>query len=382
MALERAWLMQPRSVEPISRRNEFLLAARHELSMNAYEQVGLRQIAARGGMDTAKLMREFGSKEQLLTAVLDDLLETAPVRMPATWTNDFAAELAGLAPVDQTEPFRILAYSAPSPNVEAEVRSRVPALLERIEAAVEPGPQRSVRALMAASLTFGVIITKDVIGLEPPGGGKICAPLVAKLLNSLHRAPAQPGSISQLLAENAEARPFGVAETKSAILKAADAAFSLLGYEHASVRRIASDAQVDPALVIRYFGSKEALFEEVLHLHFAPPPAPDSDFATASIALEEPGAGPTRLDITLRSAASPVARKIIKRDLEERFTSVFADPTAGEKAEARALMRSALFLGASFCNCLLRPCSLQTNRTEAREQLTALFRMARTGKAG
>ena len=32
------------------------------------------------------------------------------------------------------------------------------------------------------------------------------------------------------------------------------------GYERATVRDIAASASIDPALVIRYFGSKEALF--------------------------------------------------------------------------------------------------------------------------
>ena len=48
--------------------------------------------------------------------------------------------------------------------------------------------------------------------------------------------------------------------TKAAILKAAQQLFADQGYERATVRDIAARAAIDPAMVIRYFGSKEALF--------------------------------------------------------------------------------------------------------------------------
>src|SRR4051794_21800404 len=50
--------------------------------------------------------------------------------------------------------------------------------------------------------------------------------------------------------------------TKARILDAARQLFSREGYELATVRAIAAAAQTDPALVIRYFGSKEGLFAE------------------------------------------------------------------------------------------------------------------------
>ena len=48
--------------------------------------------------------------------------------------------------------------------------------------------------------------------------------------------------------------------TKAAILKAAQELFADQGYERATVRDIAARAAIDPAMVIRYFGSKEGLF--------------------------------------------------------------------------------------------------------------------------
>jgi AcrR family transcriptional regulator len=52
-------------------------------------------------------------------------------------------------------------------------------------------------------------------------------------------------------------------ETRIRLFEAACERFRSQGYESTTVRQIATDADVDPALVIRYFGSKEALWAEV-----------------------------------------------------------------------------------------------------------------------
>lgn len=48
--------------------------------------------------------------------------------------------------------------------------------------------------------------------------------------------------------------------TRAAILAAARERFAADGYEAATIRAIASDAGADPALVMRYYGSKDQLF--------------------------------------------------------------------------------------------------------------------------
>ena len=372
----------PRSTtRPTAARDDLLLAARYELANGAYEQVGLRQVAARAGIDTAKLVREFGSKEQLLIEVMDAVLPGSSMRLAPTWVDDFAGELTGAARPDLTEPFRILAFSAPSPAVEGIVRARVHALLGPLEGALDGGEARGVRAALAAAVIFGVILSRDVIGLEPPGGRQICAPFVVELLSSLRSSGAERKPRGGPPAAPAEPRPFGVAETKAAILEAADRAFSELGYEHASVRRIAADAGIDPALIVRYFGSKEELFQEVLRLHFAGPARPDVALSTALAALADLKDGGAPLDITLRSAPSPIARKILKQDIETRFLSRLAEYGDDDKADVRALTHSAVFMGASFCHSILRVPALHESRGEALERLTALLTLTWTTKA-
>ncbi|MEN8655837.1 TetR family transcriptional regulator [Streptomyces sp. 21So2-11] len=48
--------------------------------------------------------------------------------------------------------------------------------------------------------------------------------------------------------------------TKAAILEAARERFAADGYERATIRAIAHDADIDPSMVMRYFGNKEGLF--------------------------------------------------------------------------------------------------------------------------
>ena len=48
--------------------------------------------------------------------------------------------------------------------------------------------------------------------------------------------------------------------TRAAILAAAREQFAAHGYQAATIRAIAAVAQIDPALVMRYYGNKEGLF--------------------------------------------------------------------------------------------------------------------------
>jgi AcrR family transcriptional regulator len=55
-------------------------------------------------------------------------------------------------------------------------------------------------------------------------------------------------------------RPRRSDATRAAILDAARERFAADGYERATIRAIAADARIDPAMVMRYYGSKEKLF--------------------------------------------------------------------------------------------------------------------------
>lgn len=58
----------------------------------------------------------------------------------------------------------------------------------------------------------------------------------------------------------------GTPDTREEILAVARRRFATYGYDATSLRGIAADAQVDPALLIHYFGTKEGLFTEATGL--------------------------------------------------------------------------------------------------------------------
>lgn len=60
-----------------------------------------------------------------------------------------------------------------------------------------------------------------------------------------------------------DAKPTKSDRTRAKIEAAARALFKEQGYDRTTVREIAAEAEIDPAMVIRYFGSKDELFELV-----------------------------------------------------------------------------------------------------------------------
>jgi AcrR family transcriptional regulator len=62
----------------------------------------------------------------------------------------------------------------------------------------------------------------------------------------------------------------GPSRSRDDILRAARTAFAARGYDAVSIRAIARDAHVDPALIHRFFGSKESVFVAAMQLPVTP----------------------------------------------------------------------------------------------------------------
>ena len=71
-------------------------------------------------------------------------------------------------------------------------------------------------------------------------------------------------------AKRGPGRPADGGDRRAAILSAAREQFAATGYAAASVRGIARQAGVDPALVHHYFGTKEQVFVAAMQLPFQP----------------------------------------------------------------------------------------------------------------
>lgn len=65
--------------------------------------------------------------------------------------------------------------------------------------------------------------------------------------------------------------------TRSTILEAARQIFAKEGYERTTIREIAAAASIDPAMVIRYFHSKEELFGRIAEFDLRLPNPSDID---------------------------------------------------------------------------------------------------------
>ncbi len=137
------------------------------------------------------------------------------------------------------------------------------------------------------------------------------------------------------------------------ILAAARAEFAARGYEKTSVRGIAKAADVDPALVHHYYGTKEQVFAAAVEMSFAP--ALNAPEAVLEGGLDGVGERLTRfvfgvwenpvtrepLLAIVRSAltndvAAAVFRKLVARQLLRRIAGELAAPDADLRAELAA----------------------------------------------
>jgi AcrR family transcriptional regulator len=84
-------------------------------------------------------------------------------------------------------------------------------------------------------------------------------------------------------------RRAGDSGTREAILDAARGQFATVGYYRGTIRAIAAEAGVDPALVHHYFGTKEALFAAAMRLPIVPSEVISA--ALAPVAGEAAGSG-------------------------------------------------------------------------------------------
>jgi len=147
-------------------------------------------------------------------------------------------------------------------------------------------------------------------------------------------------------------RPRNAEATRAAILEAARERFARESYDDVGMRDIAGDVGVDAALVSRYFGSKEELFESVLDScdNGADLMSGDrSDFgrrvAREVIFQAKSESKLKGLLILLRSISSTKAMELVQRSANRRFYGPFADWVGGPDAPVRARIAAALIKG-------------------------------------
>jgi AcrR family transcriptional regulator len=157
----------------------------------------------------------------------------------------------------------------------------------------------------------------------------------------------------------------GPTTTREAITEAARRQFAELGYDRATLRGIAGEAGVDAALVIRFYGSKEALFREVMAL---PPAVAEAmaglaDGPTESVGrrlaevivgmLEDPRSRSIVLG-RIRSASSHPEAAALVRETVERDVGRLVAALTDDEPETRAVLVGSQVVGLALARHVVR----------------------------
>jgi AcrR family transcriptional regulator len=144
-------------------------------------------------------------------------------------------------------------------------------------------------------------------------------------------------------------------DTRARILAAARVRFALDAYENVGTRDIAADAGVDAALVNRYFGGKEKLFDEAIVDAFAIKDRFDgidmSRFGELITTLVMEGSQERReakfdaLGILLRASGSPATQERVSARFHADFVLPLARLLRGRDAELRAALIASYLIG-------------------------------------
>lgn len=166
----------------------------------------------------------------------------------------------------------------------------------------------------------------------------------------IKRAPGRPKATS--------------ADRQSQILKVATKLFATLGYEKTTIRLVADQAEVDPKLVMHYFGSKEALFAASMKIPAEATKAlkllklvPRSQWGRSIaeiVTLKGKGfSNPTLVGIIRASATEPVAAEIIRDFFSKQMMQPMIETLGLDDAEIRARTLSSMMVGLTFTQEIL-----------------------------
>jgi AcrR family transcriptional regulator len=159
--------------------------------------------------------------------------------------------------------------------------------------------------------------------------------------------------------------------TRRRILAAARRKFGEVGYERATIRAIAAEAEVDKSSVIQYFGSKDELFREAVRW----------DIPIAELTTDDPAqsienyvrgmlgawaADPdSPMAVLLRaSMTSEEAAELLRTHVTAQGVDAVAATVSSPDARLRAALCSAMMMGVASQRYLLRMPDLAAADTE------------------
>jgi len=140
----------------------------------------------------------------------------------------------------------------------------------------------------------------------------------------------------------------GDSGTREAIATAALEQFARLGYERTTIRSIALQAGVDPALVMHYFGSKEQLFEASMDMSMGVPAVLDRLTSGdpgeighrlavfLMTVMDDPVAGNVLIGRIRTGTTDPAAAELLRRLVVREMLLPLAERIGADHAEVRA----------------------------------------------
>ncbi len=149
--------------------------------------------------------------------------------------------------------------------------------------------------------------------------------------------------------------------TRRRILETSRAVFAEVGYERATIRGIAAAAGVDKSSIIKYFGTKQALFREAVHWEIPVAELTSDDAAEtadnyARSMLTAWAADPNSpMAVLLRtSMTSDEAAELLRKHITTQAIEAVADTIDAPDARLRAALAGAMLMGIASQRFILR----------------------------
>jgi len=147
-------------------------------------------------------------------------------------------------------------------------------------------------------------------------------------------------------------------QTEERILGVARELFSETGYDRTTIRAVAAEAQVDPALVMHYFGSKEDLFGAAIRFDLEDMVVgPEEELADRLLAMlghKLEGEPEAQLALLRSMLTHPQAADGVRRALARECGQVVGSAIGGSEGALRAGLVSATTIGVIVGRYLLQ----------------------------
>ena len=170
--------------------------------------------------------------------------------------------------------------------------------------------------------------------------------------------------------------------TREKLLNAATSAFCERSYTHVPLREIAAQAQVDVALISRYFGNKRGLFNAVLdHTLDWPELVASSDPIGVAIAkYTGPNASDAHMGVVrliVLNGADPDVGDLLRERLHDRLIIPMLERMGGSENAPRLALFIAVTLGAAMVRHTLKlPSMADATAQEYGQQLRHIMEAA------